>query len=127
MLQDETKARQLEEETGMSREELSQFVRRFDQAPKQPAGEGRELEVKPGRAETLEPRKVEGGPTSRISSRSERGANAVAQDTQAGNVQGIRARVPEQYLSRYEAYIRSMDRAGTRRPAPSRPAPGGGK
>ena len=46
---------ELEKETGMSREQMEQFVQKFKPAPKADPGAGREIDVKPGTAATSRP------------------------------------------------------------------------
>ncbi len=118
-MKDPAKAKQLEEETGMSRDELERFVKKFDAAPKQPAGAGRTLDVKPGENKTLDPLKPEGFPSATVSGRSQRGPNSVPQDAAGGLTQGLRgAPVPVEYQSRYEAYRGSISGRATRTATP---------
>jgi hypothetical protein len=121
ILDDPTKAKQLEEETGMSRDELQQFVKKFEQAPKAQPGEGGTIDVKPGENKTLEPRKLDGQlPSATVSSRSQRGPNVVPQDAAGGLSEGLRTAVPAEYQSRYEAYRTSISGRAPRTAVPQR-------
>ena len=73
--------------------------------------------MKPGQSKTLEPLKID-APGSTVSSRSDRGPNAVPQDTTGGNLQGIRTVVPPQYQNRYEAFRSSISGQTPRKTAP---------
>lgn len=125
MLRDERKAEELSDATGMSIDELNQFVRKFEKAPDLEPGAPRTLEVDPGEDRQFDPNRELTGPlpTSTVSSRSERGPNAVPQDEAGGNTQGIRTAVPPEYSPRFDAFRRSLsggaatsgDRSGSER------------
>src|SRR5215213_8118926 len=46
---------ELEQATGMSREQMEQFVTKFKKAPKAAPGPGREIQAKPGQDRTFRP------------------------------------------------------------------------
>lgn len=126
LLKDDQKAKELEQETGMSRDELDQFVRKFDRAPDRPAGDARELPIEPGKNESLDPRQLGPLPGATVSSRSDRGPNTVPQDAAGGNTEGVRTAVPSEWRSRYEAYRNSISRGkGASAPRPAAPGSGG--
>jgi len=125
MLRDPRRAEELAEASGMSTDELSQFVRKFEKAPDFEPGEARTLEVEPGAPQQVDPDRLPAGPLPKatVSSRSQRGPNSVVQDEAGGNVQGVRTAVPPEYSSRFEAYRKGLS-GGV--PAAA-PAPGGGR
>ena len=50
LLKDDQSTRKLEQETGMSRQQIEQFVDKWKKAPDRPApGPGRTIEAKPGK------------------------------------------------------------------------------
>jgi hypothetical protein len=114
---------QLEKETGMSREQMEQFVTKFKGAPKAPAGQGREIKVSPGKEQTIPNRSLPDlNPGTRVGSRTTRDRGGVVQDQIRDNVEGGRIAVPAELRSGYEAYKSSVSRS-----RPSRPAnPGSG-
>jgi hypothetical protein len=111
LLKDDTKARALEKETGMSRDELEQFVKKFDKAPQADPGAPRDLTATPGKDKTLDPnRKIADSLAgSTVSGRNQRGAGVVPQDTTGGNVEGARTVAPVEFRSRFEAYQNSLN------------------
>lgn len=110
----------------MSRQEMEQFVKRFEKAPSREAGPGREIEVKPGQSRPK-------GPSSdlpdvlsgtRVSEGSARRSGSIPQDELQGLNQGTRSSVPPEFRARYEAYTKSLGRSKVVSPA-TRPAPAG--
>ena len=121
IMRDEQKTQQLIEETGMTRDELDQFVEKFDR-PQDfgPSREGAEIEASPEQSDVnldLNRRLSGGLPSGAVSSRSQRAPGQTPQDEAGGNTQGIRTVVPPQYSSRFEAYRSSL--SGSRPPAPA--------
>lgn len=124
ILQDEQKTRDLLQETGMSRDELDQFVRKFEKAPEAaPAREAGELpdQQEPERKFDQNRRLSGGLPSSTVSSRSERGPNSTPQDAAGGNTEGLRTVVPPELSSRFQAYQSSL--SGARPGAAPRSSP----
>jgi hypothetical protein len=114
LLKDDQKSRQLEQETGMSRDELEQFVKKFDKSKivKDPSREGKTLDARPGRDKVLDPNRKLADPLSgtTYSSRSQRGPGTVPQDAGGGNLQGGHTQVPTELRARYEAYRSGLSR-----------------
>ncbi len=104
----------------MSVEELNQFVDKFEKAPDLEPGEARTLEVEPEEARQFDPNRTLDGPLpkSSVSSRSQRGPNAVPQDEAGGNTQGVRTVVPSEYAPRFRAYTKSLSEGVAPAPAP---------
>ena len=112
LLKDDAKARALEKETGMSRQELEQFVKKFEKAPHGDPGASRDLTATPGKDKTIDPNRTIADPLagSTVSGRNQRGAGAVPQDpTAGGNVEGARTVAPVEFRSRFEAYQNSLN------------------
>jgi hypothetical protein len=120
LLRDEKAARQLEQDTGLSREQMEQFAKKFEKAPPRPAGEGRDIAVTPGQDRVLDPGRTlpDPLPGQAVRTRNERGAGAVAPDQESGNRQGVRSIAPEEFRNKFDAYRKGISR--------SAPAPGAG-
>ena len=73
---------ELEQATGMSRDEMEQFVKKMKKLDKAPAGPGREIKVKPGVDRTFDPNRTlpDLNPNARLGNRTERARGSVAQD-----------------------------------------------
>ena len=116
MLKDDKAAKDLEEATGRSREELEQFAKKFEKPPATASRPGEEIEVKPepGHLPKLDPRRKVAGPNadSKFSGRATREAGATVQDTLRGDSQAIRSEAPPEIRSRVEAYKSSLSRSG---------------
>jgi hypothetical protein len=132
MLRENKITSDIEKQTGMSKEEMEQFVKKYGGTPKAQPGEGRTIEVKPGTDKRLDPTRL--GPEfnpGTTSSRSDRGAGSVVQDNERGNVQGNRSVAPPEIRTRLEAYKSSLsrsnlDRTPPRSSTPAKSAPDGG-
>jgi hypothetical protein len=111
LLKDDAKARALEKETGMSRQELEQFVKKFDKAPQRDPGAARDLTASPGKDKTIDPNRTIDNPLagSTVSGRNQRGPGIVPQDASGGNVEGARSVAPVEFRSRFEAYQNSLN------------------
>ncbi len=118
--------KQLEEATGMSRQEIEQFVEKF-QKPKDtgPSRDPGQIEGKLGEPQRLDPnRKLPDQIRSPlVSGRGQRGPGSVVQDSLQDQTQGVRTQAPAQIRSRFEAYQSSISRSPAARP--SKPAAGG--
>ena len=101
---------ELEKESGMSREQMEQFVTRFKRLRNAAPGEGRAVEVEPGheRAFNDEPTStaLDGGGT--VGNRITRSGANVADDEQRDIMEGIRFVVPSELRSGFEAYKNSI-------------------
>jgi hypothetical protein len=120
----------LEESTGLTREEIDQFVRKYEPPPKdertrapadsteittKSSGDDRERRVNlPGEV-----------PSGQVISRTGRGSGMVKDDDVRGNLEGARSRIPSALRSRYEAYQKALSRSsgGTGSPSTGAPAP----
>lgn len=126
-LQDDTQTRKLEDLTGMTREEMSQFVERFSGPPEGPAGEGRELEVGlESESGTIDPNRVVPDPLSGIrqSEGARRSQGTGVNDGLGMSRQGGGTPPPPQLRKLVEAYQRRLSNTnppasqGSRTPAP---------
>ena len=126
-------SKDLEDSTGLSREEIDQFVRKFEAPPKEERkaadGDGTtEVTSTPGKDSENRKVSLPGNlPGGQVTSRSNRGAGMVADDGSQGNLEGARARIPSALRSRFEAYQKGLSRAnprgaGTTNSGESRPA-----
>jgi hypothetical protein len=108
---------ELERESGMSREQMEQFVTRFKLRRKAAPGEGRAVEVGPGygRAFNDEPTSIalDWGTAGNLATRSP--ANVV-DDQQRDIVEGIRFMAPSELRPGFEAYKRSLSYSIPTRP-----------
>ena len=123
----------LEKETGMTREQMEQFVRKYENVKSAPAGPGREIAVKPGdRERTDHPSaNLPGfGRQERYSTKSQKDRGQMVRDDVQNNLEGISFKPPPEFRSKFESYRTSLARTRSgafSRPAPARPAPAGGK
>jgi hypothetical protein len=117
---------EMEQQTGMSRGEMEQFVKKFQKPKDAAAGPGRELTVKPGQAQPG----VAGSnvpaldPKTSFNRRSTVSTKGLPQDAVQGNVQGARSQAPLELRSRVQAYRNSLSRPTA--PARATAAPQGG-
>jgi hypothetical protein len=118
LLRDEKAARRLEQDTGLTRQQMEQFAKKFEKAPQRPVGEGRDIAVAPGQDRVLDPGRTipDPLPGQTVRTRNERGAGAVAPDQESGNRQGVRSIAPEEFRNKFDAYRKGISR--------SAPAPG---
>ncbi len=124
----------IEQATGLSREEIDQFVRKYeapteDRRARQPQESG-EIVTGPG-GEDRERRVTLPGetPDGKVLSRSGRGSGMVKDDEMRGNLEGARSRVPAALRARVEAYQRALSRTPASGGAPANsgtPATSGG-
>jgi hypothetical protein len=113
---------ELEKESGMSREQMEQFVTKFKKAPKAAPGPGRQIQVKPGKDRVFNPnRKLPDlGPNAHVGNRTGRGRGATVQDQIRDNTEGGRFEIPPELRSGFEAYKSSLSRSkSAARPAAS--------
>jgi hypothetical protein len=118
-------------DAGMSKEELNQFVEKFSKAPKAEPGAGREIDVKPGKPQTIAPdRKVPDlNPNAAVSAETIRQRGGVVQDTERNNNEGIRFVPPPELRARFNGFRNTLSRPRTgapaRKAAPAAPGSGG--
>ena len=113
----------IEESTGLSRDQIEQFVKKFEKSKREPSGEGRSVNADIGNDPGIDPdRKLDSrvtGPV--VSGRGNRGPGAVSQDLMRDQNQGNRSQAPAEIRSRFEAYQSSISRSKTK-PAGNRAA-----
>jgi hypothetical protein len=95
----------------MSRDELEQFVKKFDKAPKADPGAARDLTANPGKDKTIDPNRTIADPLagSTVSGRNQRGAGVAPKDAAGGNIEGARTVAPIEFRSRFEAFQNSLN------------------
>ena len=109
-----------------SKEELNQFVKKFEKAPKSEPGAGREIDVKPGKERAVDPnRKL---PDLNLGARTDtttiRNRGGYVQDTLRGNNEGVRFDPPPELRAGFNAYRKSLSRTKAATPPPRPAAPG---
>jgi hypothetical protein len=131
LLKDPEAARRLSEETGMSPDQIEQFVQRFDRqkVPRGAARPGEEVQVKPGASRPATPDATLPGldPRSTFSTKSQRNAGAVVQDDARNNFETTRFVVPPEIGTGFEAYKSTLSRSRTLNPGTEAPAGGPGR
>src|SRR5262249_40036419 len=125
LLKDEKSAKQLEQDTGMSRSDLEQFVDRFE---KKARGPGREAGKFEG-GEDEDPG-ISGDPRlpgmtkgSSYGQRVQRGGTTGPKDTSADNIQGARSVAPARVKPRYDAYLKGLAKSSSSPSSGPAPAP----
>jgi|GEM_PF-3949233 len=106
--------RQLERDTGLSRQALEQFVKRYEGAPQRQALPGGEIDAQAtGPEPTFDPnRTVPGtGPGSTISTRTNRAGGTLPQDNVRGLSEGLRGNIPAALRDRVRAYRSSLSKS----------------
>ncbi|MDG3005170.1 hypothetical protein [Paludisphaera mucosa] len=129
LLDKKTDTSELEAETGMSRTEMEQFVKQYEKLKSEPAGPGREIEIKPGQSGEgvrAEPGLPGLGDRARSSSKTIKERGATAQDEIRDNQEGIRFAPPAEFRGKVEGYKNALSRRPGSPARPSRPAPSGG-
>ena len=123
----------LEKETGMSREQMEQFVKKYENVKSGPAGPGREITVKPGQHDATDhpSANLPGfGGHERYSTKNLKDRGQAVRDDVQNNLEGISFKPPPEFRSKFEGYRTSLARtrsAGASRHAPAKPAQAGGK
>jgi len=117
--------KELEAETGMTRQEMQDLVKKFEKVDKPPAEPGRDLKGEVGKDRVFDTNRKIGDPikANTNSDRSVRGPGAVAGDTLAGDAEGARSAAPPEYKARWEAYRSSLAKtdSGSTKAAPKKP------
>jgi hypothetical protein len=130
LLKDPDAAKKLAEETGMSPDQIEQFVQKFDKEkmPKGAARPGEEIQVKPGASRAVTPDATLPGldPRSSFSTKSLRNRGAVVQDDARNNFETTRFMAPPEIRSGYEAFKSSLSHSRTLQPTTNAPAGGPG-
>jgi len=127
LLQDKDIASKLERETGMSRDQMEQFVEKYQKkAIPAPDRQGQEIKVKPGESRAATPSPTLEGldPRTRISTQTLRDRGSVVQDQVRGNAEDLRLVVPPELRAGFEAYKSTLSRSKTQNPTRTAPAAG---
>ncbi len=98
---------------GMSKEELNQFVKKYEQKAKTDPIPGREVEVKPGKTPGLDPNIKLPGIDPGISSSTQvvRDRGGIARDTTRNVVEAQRFAPPQELRAGFDAYRNSLSRS----------------
>jgi hypothetical protein len=130
LLKDPDAAKKLEQETGFTREQMEQFVQKFqkDRMPKGAARPGEEVQVKPGEHQPAGPSANLPGinPQTRFSTQTLRDRGAVATDQVRDNLEANRLIAPPEFRERVEAYKSTLSRSRVLNPTTTPPAGGNG-
>ncbi len=115
---------------GMSKEELNQFVKKFESAPKRDPGAAREIDVKPTNTPGLDPNLnlPAINPGTSVSTSTMRDRGGISRDAARDNVEALRYLPPNELKAGFDAYRNSLQRSKTTAPArrnaaPSAPSP----
>jgi hypothetical protein len=110
-LNDADKLKALEERSGMTKEEIEQFVRKY-QKPKVAAGrDAKELEVKVGEQAPAAPgSNLPGSESRKITSDKIRSRNGIPVDQARDNNEGVRNIPPAEWLRRFSDYNSTLAR-----------------
>lgn len=104
---------------GMTKEELNQFVKKYEKAPKPEATPDREIEVKPGQTPALDPNtklpSIEPGVSSNTQVIRDRGG--IARDSARNVMEAQRFVPPPELRSGFDAYRNSLSRSKAVSPA----------
>jgi hypothetical protein len=132
LLKDDKTAKQLEKDTGYSREQLEQFTKRYEKAKSAPAGPGRDIDLKGGEQSDAKPSANLPGldSSTRFSTKNRRERGIAPQDQGSdarGNLEGVRFQPPPEWRGKMEGYKNKLAKLvapdGSARP----PATKGGK
>jgi hypothetical protein len=122
-LQDDAKAKDLEKDTGLSREQLEQFATKFNKPKSAPAGPGRDINMKPGEQTAAQQpsANLPGlGSSVSFSTATRRASGSAPQDQLRDNNEGIRLTPPAEFRGRLEGYKNKLMKVAA--PTPKRPA-----
>jgi hypothetical protein len=110
-LKDDTKAKDLEKDTGLTREQVEQFTRKYKKIKQAPAGPGRDITLKAdeqkgaGQASANLPGLDASTP---FSSQTRRAAGSAPQDTMHDNVEGARDQPPVELRGKWAGYKNTL-------------------
>ena len=122
-LQNDTKAKDLEKDTGLSREQLEQFFKKYEKPKSQPAGPGREIKLKPGEETTAQQpsANLPGlGSSVSFSTANRRSSGSAPQDQLRDNAEVLRLKPPADFQGRWEGYKNKLMKVTA--PTPKRAA-----
>ena len=105
--------KELEAETGMSRQEMDQFVKKFEKVKKTDATPGSDLKGDVAKDKILDKNRKIADPikANTVRGRVERGPGTIAQDNLAGDAEGSRSVAPAEYKARWDAYRSSLSKS----------------
>ncbi len=103
----------------MSKEELNQFVKKFEKPPAGPSGQGRDIDVKLKPGEKLDPdaKLPELKTPVSVSSQVARDRGSIMRDTARNNTEALRSGPPPELKAGWDAYRKSMSTPKTHRPS----------
>jgi hypothetical protein len=118
-LKDAATAKELEDATGMSKEQLEQFVKKYEKPTLKAGREGKDVEVKVGEQAAAAPAANNPGAGVRTFTTDKIRQRGIATDTARGNLEGARDVPPPEFRERVEGYKNRLARikSPTRRPA----------
>jgi hypothetical protein len=129
VLKDDQATKDLVDRTGISREQWEQFTTKFRKPKAGPPAPGRDIEVKPKEREQTPAKPAADLPgidrTRKFSAANIRERGFMPQDNVRDNVESYRAEPPAELRAKWEAFKRTMSRAGgaasrkTARPKPA--------
>jgi hypothetical protein len=122
VLKDTAKTKELEDATGLSREQIEQFVKKYQKPKAGPAGPGREIDLKSNpNSDVARPSSNLPGLDSStpFSTRSRRASSNVATDEIRDNVESVRLEPPPEMRGKWQGYKSRLEKVR----APKRPAP----
>ncbi|GAC1471173.1 MAG: hypothetical protein NVSMB9_17010 [Isosphaeraceae bacterium] len=102
-----------------SKEELNQFITKFEGAPKSRPGEGREVKVTPEPAQGApkDQKFTDLNPSTQASTKTMRERGQFVQDTLRGNNEGVRFVPPPEIRAGFDAYRESLARSRSSSPS----------
>jgi len=127
-LKDEKSAKDLEDATGLSRERLEQFAKKYEKPKSGPAGPGREIELKPGERDPAKPGENLPGFDRNLGtdSRTIRERGSMPQDTVRNNMQGAYVDPPPEWRGKWEGYKTKLARSNVMPKRAAQPKAAGG-
>jgi len=111
----------LEKNMGMTKDEMQQFVKKFEKKDPRPAARAaREIQAKPGQERKIDPNRKapDFQPGVTASNRNARGSSNLNEDNNAGLSEGSLSNAPPELRKRFEAYKSSLGRVKSA-PGPS--------
>jgi hypothetical protein len=105
-LKNDANAKELEKETGYTREQLDQFITKYKQLKSAPAGPGRDINVKPGEQTAAQPSPNLPGldSSTKFSTKNLRNRGSAPQDQIRDNLEGVRFQPPPEWRGKWEGY-----------------------
>jgi hypothetical protein len=124
LLKDDDRAKQLEKDTGLSREQLEQFSKRYEKVQSAPAGPGRDIDLKSGEQTDAKPSGNLSGlePSTRFNPANRRGRGTAPQDQVHDNNEGVRFQPPPEWRGKFEGYKTKLAKVVAPKGTPKPPA-----